>query len=260
MEVHREKASLENYILAGRIASELAVDTASTTDVDFLFEPTSGKEGSMVTIISAKAAPQPTTHEVLHLELPSRYPKRSDPFRRVVNILEESRKLEESWKGWDREYLLQPDTPFGQLEKLRKTQFQYLIVFIRNLPELPFSKELSARVESLLGIVEEEDPELPETVSVDSLRNLIEFLQEYPTLDEPSVFLTPSGNFRAKWRSSPQNHFAVEFLPSGSTHYVLFAPDLKHPDRVARMTGTTSMDSLLESVEAYHVQDWITQQ
>jgi hypothetical protein len=103
-----------------------------------------------------------------------------------------------------------------------------------------------------------EDPdETP--ISPESLSNFIGFLQEAPNLRSPDIVLTPSNEIRAQWRTAPNRHFAAAFLPTGETRYVIFTPNLRDPDKIDRLSGTTPMDTLMETAEPHRVLDWASQ-
>ncbi len=121
------------------------------------------------------------------------------------------------------------------------------------LPRPDFNK-LADRAELLVSAAEEEDDTDP--VSLFSLRNLMSFLRSEPQLGTPSIVVTPSGNFRAEWRAGKNRHFAVEFLPSGSCRYVVFAPDPKDTKRTIRTSGIAHCESLLTVLEPLNVYRW----
>lgn len=251
----RPKRQFEDYALANQILrGEAGCHTTATYEVLFL-EPAGSRGSSEMTLWDLTTAPHALgVFRLFALSL-------VEVSEEFSGQLEEwSSDLEERWKGWSRESLFHPETPFSQLEQLHELEFDFAIFFIRKCLNVPFADSLAKRIENLLQTVKEEEPELSERVSIQSLRNFGEFLQKHPDLREPSVFLTPSGNFRAKWRLGTENHFAVEFLPSRNVRYVLFAPDLKRTEGIARTGGITSQDALLESVKPYQVQRWICQE
>jgi hypothetical protein len=59
--------------------------------------------------------------------------------------------------------------------------------------------------------------------------------------------------------TGPNRHFAVEFLPTGDAHFVIFTPDPMHPDKTIRMSGLASVDSLMETVQPHGVLTWSSQ-
>lgn len=155
---------------------------------------------------------------------------------------------------------IEPESPFDKLEELLNDDEKVLeiILHVRNQLNINFSKQLADRLEFLFDASKEEYPEevaiLPE-----SLRNFVSFLQSATNLRYPDVVLSPSKNIRAQWRTGPNRHFAVEFLPTGDAHFVIFTPDPMHPDKTIRMSGLASVDSLMETVQPHGVLTWSSQ-
>lgn len=149
-----------------------------------------------------------------------------------------------------------PESPFDALdEKLSdEEKIRRLTDYIRDKSDIQFAPELAARLESLHQAVMEDPDETP--MSPKSLSNFIGFLLKTPNLRCPDTVLTPSNEIRAQWRTAPNRHFAVVFLPTGETRYVIFTPNLRDPDKIDRLSGTTSMDTLMETAEPHRVLDW----
>lgn len=149
-----------------------------------------------------------------------------------------------------------PESPFDALdEKLSSEEkIRRLIAYIRDKSDIQFAPELAARLEFLHQAVMEDPDEAP--ISPESLSNFIGFLQEAPNLRYPDIVLTPSNEISAQWRTAPNRHFAVVFLPTGETRYVIFTPNLRDPDKIDRLSGITSMDTLMETAEPHRVLDW----
>jgi hypothetical protein len=152
-----------------------------------------------------------------------------------------------------------PESPFIALdEKLsNEEKIRRLIDYIRDKSNIQFAPELAARLEFLHEAVMEDPDETP--ISPESLSNFIGFLQEAPNLRSPDIVLTPSNEIRAQWRTAPNRHFAAAFLPTGETRYVIFTPNLRDPDKIDRLSGTTPMDTLMETAEPHRVLDWASQ-
>jgi len=149
-----------------------------------------------------------------------------------------------------------PESPFDALdEKLASEEkIRRLINYIRDKSNIQFAPELAARLEVLHQAVMEDPDEA--SISPESLSNFIGFLQEAPNLRSPDIVLTPSNEILAQWRTAPNRHFAAVFLPTGETRYVIFTPNLRDPDKIDRLSGTTSMDTLMETAEPHRVLDW----
>jgi hypothetical protein len=152
------------------------------------------------------------------------------------------------------------ESPFDKLEELLNDDEKVLeiILHVRNQLNINFSKRLADRLEFLFDASKEEYPDevaiLPE-----SLRSFVGFLQSAKNLNYPDVVLSPSKNIRVQWRTGPNRHFAVEFLPTGDAHFVIFTPDPMHPDKTIRMSGLASVDSLMETVQPHGVLTWSSQ-
>ncbi|MCK4618543.1 MAG: hypothetical protein KAT52_01220 [Desulfobacterales bacterium] len=155
---------------------------------------------------------------------------------------------------------IEPESPFDKLEELLNDDEKVLeiILHVRNQLNINFARQLANRLKFLFDASKEEYPEevaiLPE-----SLRNFVGFLQSAINLKYPDVVLSPSKNIRAQWRTGPNRHFAVEFLPTGDAHFVIFSPDPMHPEKTIRMSGLASVDSLMETVQPHGVLSWSSQ-
>ncbi len=117
-----------------------------------------------------------------------------------------------------------------------------------------FSERLAKRLDSLADATEEEYPD-QEPISPESLKDFLSFLG-LTELDYPNVVLTYSGNIRASWTKSKNEHFAVEFYGSGDVGYVVFAPDSDYPYKVSRTSGSCSSKILMKIVEPLSVLNW----
>jgi hypothetical protein len=144
------------------------------------------------------------------------------------------------------------------LDELRtpKGQIRRQIRSFRAGQRLVYRERLARRLELLLAAMEEEEGEAWSDDSPESLRRMMLFLQREPTLRYPTVTVTPSAMFRAQWTTDPSRHFAAEFLANGEVRFVVFCPDLRHPDRVQRVSGMVSWENLMYAVEPYKVLRW----
>lgn len=152
-----------------------------------------------------------------------------------------------------------PGSPFDAIEERMtdKEQIEKMICYIRDGSKIEFAHELSARLNFLHESVVEDPEEIP--ISVESLRNFISFLRNTTNLKFPSVVLTPSNEIRAQWKTALNRYFAVVFLPTGDARYVIFTPNPKNPDKIDRLSGITSIDSLLETAGPHGVLEWASQ-
>jgi len=150
------------------------------------------------------------------------------------------------------------ESPFDVLDEMLadEEKVRKLINYIRDKSPIQFAQELASRLDFLYESVIEDAEEEP--ISPESLTNFIAFLQETPDVKLPDVVLTPSNEIRAQWRKGSNRHFAVAFLPTGKTRYVIFTPNPTDPDKIDRLSGTTSVDSLMHTAEPHGVLDWTT--
>ena len=151
------------------------------------------------------------------------------------------------------------DSPFDKLdEKLPENEkVKKLIDYVREGSNIKFAHELAVRLNFLHEDVNEDPEEDP--ISIESLRNFISFLRNTTNLKYPNVVLTPSNEICAQWRTAPNRHFAVVFQPTGEARFVIFTPNPKDPDKIDRLSGITSVDSLMVTVRPHRVLEWASQ-
>lgn len=130
-----------------------------------------------------------------------------------------------------------------------------IISYVHSQLKVTFAQQLADRLKFLLEVAKEEDPD-EVAISPKSLSNFLGFLQSFPNLKYPTVVLSPDKNIRVQWRAGPNKHFAVEFLTSGDARFVIFSPDPNHPEKTLRLSGLTSVDSLVEIAEPHGVLNW----
>jgi hypothetical protein len=146
---------------------------------------------------------------------------------------------------------------FAALDALRtpEGQIRQQIHSLRCGFQLTYCEHLARRLEFLLETMEEEEEEWSEDSS-QSLRRMLLFLNNVPNFRYPVVTITPSATFRAQWTAGAKRHFAVDFLPNGQVHFVVFSAEPRHPNRIQRITGITSWESLINLIELYKVHHW----
>jgi len=152
--------------------------------------------------------------------------------------------------------ILTTESPFDELdEKLTSEEkIKKLIDYVRKGSKIQFAQELAVKLNFLNEVVNEDPDE--DSISIDSMRNFISFLQNTTNLKCPNVALTPSNEIHAQWRTAPNRHFAAVFLPTGETRFVIFTPNSKDPEMIDRISGLTSADSLLETIQPHKVLEW----
>lgn len=151
--------------------------------------------------------------------------------------------------------------PFTQADLLdnEEDQTQDLIFRIRTLTPISYREKLANRLLTLFNDAKEEDT-ASFGIAVDSLRNFYNFIHLHTNLKYPNISLTPDDNIYISWRNEHNRVFSVLFLPNGEdARFVIFKPNNRHPKLQIRISGTTTTDILLETVESYDVLDWISE-
>jgi len=173
------------------------------------------------------------------------------------NLKERDFDTPETLKGhWADPIIPTTESPFDELdEKLTSEEkVKRLIDYVREGAKIQFAHELAVKL-SFLNEVVNEDPD-EDSISIDSMRNFISFLQNTTSLKCPNVALTPSNEIHAQWRRAPNRHFTAVFLPTGETRFVIFTPNSKDPEMTDRISGLTSVSALLETIKPHKVLEW----
>lgn len=113
--------------------------------------------------------------------------------------------------------IINTESPFDEIdEKLTSEEkIKKLIDFVREGSKIQFARELAVKLNFWNEVVNEDPDE--DSISIDSMRNFISFLQNTTNLKCPNVALTPSNEIHAQWRTAPNRHFAAVFLPTGAS-------------------------------------------
>jgi hypothetical protein len=133
-----------------------------------------------------------------------------------------------------------------------------IIDYIRSQTNISFGQQLANRLEFLVEIAKEEEPEETPIIP-ESLGYFINLVHSFPNLKYPDVMISPSRNIRVQWQASFNRHFAVEFIEDGDVRFVVFSPNPENPEKTTRLSGITSLDSLLEIAKPYGVLAWSSQ-
>lgn len=150
---------------------------------------------------------------------------------------------------------------FVQLDRLRESararDVSRLIAITPPLITAPFSEGLVAR----LRVLAQEPEELGEQpMSLESLRHflnfLVEWLKETPDLKCPEIAISFAGNIGLEWRGPRGELLGIEFLPDGDMRFVIFARNVRHPDRLERLPGIASVDRLRRLMDLFEVLSW----
>ena len=146
---------------------------------------------------------------------------------------------------------------FDKLDEIQTAvgDIRQQILGIRTGSRLPYWELLAERLELLVDAMHEEGEAWADN-SGDSLRKMLMFLETVPHFRLPAITITPAATFRAQWTEDNDSHFAVDFLPDGQVHFVVFCPSSRHPGRVKRVAGKSSWETLMAEVLPYEVSSW----
>lgn len=149
-------------------------------------------------------------------------------------------------------------TPVAAILKLAKDwkkegEMGYILARLQGSREIRHGERIVRRIRALRQMVRDDENE-DSDISSDSLRSFFEFLILHPDLNYPDISLTPDGDIYARWKGRDRSLFSVHFLPQSRVRYVVFTPDRKRPDLMDRVSGTSSVDTVLETADrAYGV-------
>jgi hypothetical protein len=121
------------------------------------------------------------------------------------------------------------------------SKYKYAIDVVRRLLELD-------------AISEEEGI----TISLGSLKQLLRFLDANVWIAAPEVVISTAGNMRCQWSRGDRQHFVIEFFSSGDVHFVVFAPNEQHINKVTRVSGACTQDMVFRYADSYQVRSWVS--
>lgn len=149
---------------------------------------------------------------------------------------------------------------FMELEALRSDErpFRRLLAWLRESEKIPKSSALADRLEELLAYYKEDyDGNI---LSVSSLRGLMSFLANNEALRCPSITATPSGNLYAEWFSDDRrSKLSINFLQDQVALFFLLKPNEKHQYKRDYFQGSTTVDTLLDTLKRYDAVDWLSE-
>lgn len=117
------------------------------------------------------------------------------------------------------------------------------------LPATKILNKIKPRVKELSRLALEEGLEGQSQLSNDSYDGLVCFLNKIVGLGLdliPGLTLTYEGNLKAKWRSSPDERLALEFVSPDLLKFLFFRPDPLSPDKTHRTSGSWSIEDFLD--------------
>lgn len=154
------------------------------------------------------------------------------------------------------------NTPVAAILKLaedwkKEGEMGYILARLQDSREIRHGERIVRRIRALRQMVRDDENEDGD-ISSESLRSFFEFLSLHPELNYPDISLTPDGDIYARWKGRDRSLFSVHFLPQSRVRYVVFSQDRKRPDLIDRISGTSSVDTVLETADrAYGVIGWL---
>lgn len=147
-------------------------------------------------------------------------------------------------------------TIHSDLLKSKEDQIQELIYRIKTSILVSNRKDLANRLLALYSDAKEEEPESV-GISAESLKSFYDFFQLHTNLKLPMISLTPDYNIYVSWRDEHNRVFSIHFLPNADARFVMFKPNEKYPERKIRISGSATVDILMETVATYALKEWI---
>jgi hypothetical protein len=127
---------------------------------------------------------------------------------------------------------------------------------IRETLPARYNVKLAARLSELEQLVQEEEQE-SRGIDIGSLQHFVELLEAHPELRCPVVSTTPDRYIYVSWKSGKDRVFSIHFFPDGRVRFVIFHPNEKHPGDVIRVSGTATVDVVINISTPHGVLDWI---
>jgi len=134
---------------------------------------------------------------------------------------------------------------------------QELIYRIKISRLIPYRENLANRLLDLYYYAKEEDPECV-GIAAESLRSFNDFIHLHTNLKRPIISLTPDNNIYASWRDN-NRVFSIHFLPNADVRFVMFKPNDIHPERKIRVSGSATIDTLMETLAPHSLEEWISE-
>jgi hypothetical protein len=143
---------------------------------------------------------------------------------------------------------------FEEREKSRAdtTEFSKTVRELRKMGAVPEAEALATRLETLS---DDYLADYGQSLNVESLRTLIEFISAQPNLNRPIITATPDGNLFGEWKGH-KRYLGVQFLPNRHTRYVAIRPNPQHVHTRIRSSGVVTADQLLTEIASYDVTTW----
>ena len=132
---------------------------------------------------------------------------------------------------------------------------EYLLSRIEQSTDIRHGRRITGRVRALRQMMREDEGT---DISPGSLRSFYEFLNLSPDLSYPGISVTPDSDIYVRWKGPDRSLFSIHFLPGLRVRYVIFVPDRRRLKLMDRISGTGSVDTILETADrAYGVNAWV---
>jgi hypothetical protein len=155
------------------------------------------------------------------------------------------------------EWVESKDQVTTDLVDSEEKQAQELIYRFRTSRNISVHESLAKKLLALHNYAKEEDS-TSSGITIGSLRHFFNFFHLHSKLKCPTISLTPDNNVYARWKGEKDCLFSIHFLSNGNASFVIFKPNDKHPELKIRLSGIATTDILMETVESYGVNDWIS--
>jgi hypothetical protein len=154
-------------------------------------------------------------------------------------------------------YRADPSDMEEMAEMCSKQEIDALLDQIQTCCEPELGSALISRLSFLREVLEEEQGSKAD-ISSESLRGLLLFLPRLGRIRSPEISLTPDLDVYLRWKLDTSRLFAVHFLGHKKVRFAAFAPNPRHPGIVDRISGTATVDTVLEMADrSCSVGDWI---
>jgi len=136
-----------------------------------------------------------------------------------------------------------------------QTPFENLLAYLHYGLSREDGDKLAERLcELRIDLLEDEgSPEL----SIRSVLGLIKFLRLNPSVSDPGLSVSSSGNIRAEWHQSWRQHFVCEFSSDTDARFVIFVQDPNVPTKTLRLSATCSIESVIEQALPHGIATWV---
>lgn len=142
-------------------------------------------------------------------------------------------------------------------EDCSQQEINALLEQIHDCCDPALGQGLVSRLGFLRGVLKEEEGPHAD-LSPESLRGLLLFVLRLVRVRLPEISLTPECDVYLRWKKDTSRLFAVHFLGHRMVRFVAFAPNPRHHGIVDRLSGTATVDTVLQTADrSCSVLEWI---